>query len=200
MPLRRLFSLRALLPAGVLALLLVGSSSQWLPWFGTALVSDDQPVRSDAVLVLAGDPSGARICKGGDLVRAGFAPKAYVSSPGEVYGREEADLAIDLAVAKGYPREFFVPLYARMDSTREEAGVVWERFQKDGVRSFLLVTSDYHTRRAGRVFRRQLPNAPFRVIAAPTRDLDPPRWWHSRPARKTIFLEWTKTVADLFRI
>lgn len=40
------------------------------------------PARSDAVIVLAGGNNGARIAKGVALVRAGYAPRLYVSAPG----------------------------------------------------------------------------------------------------------------------
>ncbi|HXA31646.1 MAG TPA: YdcF family protein [Acidimicrobiales bacterium] len=40
------------------------------------------PAPSDAVIVLAGTNNAARISKGMDLVRAGYAPRLFVSSPG----------------------------------------------------------------------------------------------------------------------
>jgi uncharacterized SAM-binding protein YcdF (DUF218 family) len=40
------------------------------------------PARSDAVIVLAGGNNGRRISKGIELVRAGYAPRLFVSAPG----------------------------------------------------------------------------------------------------------------------
>jgi hypothetical protein len=40
------------------------------------------PAQSDAVIVLAGANNGARISKGTELVRAGYAPRLFVSAPG----------------------------------------------------------------------------------------------------------------------
>jgi uncharacterized SAM-binding protein YcdF (DUF218 family) len=40
------------------------------------------PARSDAVIVLAGGNNAARIAKGIELVRAGYAPRLFVSAPG----------------------------------------------------------------------------------------------------------------------
>lgn len=40
------------------------------------------PAPSDAVIVLAGGNNGGRIAKGISLVRAGYAPKLFVSAPG----------------------------------------------------------------------------------------------------------------------
>ena len=40
------------------------------------------PARSDAVIVLAGGNNSNRIDKGIELVKAGYAPKLYVSAPG----------------------------------------------------------------------------------------------------------------------
>ena len=71
---------RILVPLVVLALL-YGSRQMWLPSLCTFLIQSEQPTSADAVVVLAGDSYGLRIQKGGDLVRAGFAPVALVSGP-----------------------------------------------------------------------------------------------------------------------
>ena len=146
--------------------------------------------------MLAGDFSGNRILKGAELVRQGFAPVAYVSGPFVIFGRNEAELAIEFAVRKGYPASYFQPLFHKADSTREEAAFLWGELQKKEVRRLLVVTSDFHTRRAGRVFRSVCGEGSIRVIAAPTENLDIGDWWQFRPSRKIIFMEWTKTIAD----
>ncbi|MGA8371187.1 MAG: YdcF family protein, partial [Acidimicrobiales bacterium] len=44
--------------------------------------STNAPARSDAVVVLAGGNNSNRIDKGIELVKAGYAPRLYVSAPG----------------------------------------------------------------------------------------------------------------------
>ena len=62
----------------------------------------------------------------------------------------------------------------------------------------LLVTSDYHTRRAGKIFRHQAPDMTFDVVSAPDEYFTTDGWWHDREGRKTFLIEWMKTVAEWF--
>jgi uncharacterized SAM-binding protein YcdF (DUF218 family) len=65
-----------------------------------------------------------------------------------------------------------------------------------GVKRVLLVTSNYHTRRAGWIFRRAAPEMEIFVVAAPDEYFRPEDWWKSREAEKTFAFEWMKTVAE----
>ena len=67
-----------------------------------------------------------------------------------------------------------------------------------GAHSFLLVTSDYHTRRAGGYFRQLTDGLDMRVVAAPDEYFRWNSWWHDREAQKIFYMEWSKTVASLF--
>jgi uncharacterized SAM-binding protein YcdF (DUF218 family) len=80
-------------------------------------------------------------------------------------------------------------------STRDESYLFANELRRRGVKNYLLVTSNYHTRRAGRLFRAAAPDLPVAVVAAPDEDFNPDRWWHSREGRKTFVFEWLKTVA-----
>ena len=152
------------------------------------------------VLVLAGDSYGNRILKGAELVREGFAAKAVISGPDGVYGFYESDLAIPFAVKAGYPEDYFVPFRHSAKSTREEATASLDELHQLGAHRVLLVTSLYHTRRAGNLFRTIAPGITFIVVAAPDRYFTPNGWWHDREARKTFLNEWMKTVAGWFHI
>ena len=190
--------LAVLLAAGALA------RSWWLPALGYALVRADGPAKADLVVVLAGDPYGHRVLKGGDLVRQGYAPAALVSGPFGFYGAYESDLAIPFAVRHGYPREYFIPFPNQALSTRDEAGLVLAELRRRNARSFLLVTSDYHTARAARTFRAALRaeggGPAMRVVSAMDEFFRPDSWWRSRQAQKLFFSEWSKTVASAFGI
>ena len=66
---------------------------------------------------------------------------------------------------------------------------------KRGIRRILIVTSNYHTARAGRIFRRRLgKDVEVRMLAASDLYFDADRWWHSREGQKTVFYEWSKTL------
>ena len=117
--------------------------------------------------MLAGDISGNRILKAAELVREGYASKLLVSGPSGFYGYHECDLAIPFAVKAGYPESIFVHLESDARSTREEALPAVAELRRLGAHRVLLVTSDFQTRRAGRIFRATAPDLTFDVIAAP---------------------------------
>lgn len=182
------------------ALLLFFTRATWLGWLGAALVQSEEPKRADAILVLAGDAWGNRIRKGADLSRQGFAPLVFVSGPEGLYGFHESELAIRYAVKQGYPEDMFVALPNTARSTAEEAQQILPRLEQRGVKSLILVTSNYHTRRAGATFRRRAGNMIIIVVAAPDRTFDPANWWQSRDGQKQWFFEATKSLASVLGI
>ncbi len=163
---------------------------------GRALVVSEAPVAADAALVLAGDFWGNRIVKAGELVRQGYVPKVLVSGPEGMYGTHECDLAIAYAAGQGLPQTWFVRMPNTALSTEEEAEQVVPVMRKMGVRRLLLVTSDYHTARSARVFRRAAPDFELHVVAAPDRYFHADTWWRTRQSRKIVALEWLKTFAN----
>ena len=167
---------------------------------GTYLVHQDQPKQADVALVLAGDSTGNRIIRAGELVRQGYVPKAVISGPGGEYGLYECDLAIPFAVRAGYPESYFIHFEHNAHSTQEEAVNAVAELKKLGAKRVLLVTSDYHTRRAGRILRAAAPDIDFTVISAPDLYFSAGAWWHNREGRKTFLVEWEKTVANWFGV
>lgn len=195
---RRSVRLRLFLLCVVLVSVAFLARSRWLPWVARPLVEDDGPVKSDFAVVLAGDAYGYRMQKAASLVREGYVPRILVSGP-VYYGIHECDLAIDYAVSQGNPKEWFVPLPHSAHSTREESGVVLDELRRRSAHSFLLVTSNYHTARAGRLLRAALRDSggglSMRVIPSPDPYFEPDTWWTNREGQKTLFFEWSKSVA-----
>jgi len=169
-----------------------------LPLIGDLLIHNDGPAKAEIAVVLAGDQWGNRVLKGAELARAGYVPAVLVSGP-PYYGIHESGPAIEFAVSHGYPREYFIASPNEALSTREEARAILDDLGRRKVRSFLLVTSDYHTARAGRIYRaieRERGGGPeFRVVAAPDRYFHRDRWWRSREGLKTVFFECSKSLA-----
>jgi len=196
---RNRFPLKWILAALVAAAVWL-SHPLWMTALASCLVRAEEPVRADIAVVLAGDGYGERILKGAELVRQGFTGKVLVSGPEGMYGYNEAELAIPFAVRHGYPESWFVPLPHKALSTREEAAVVVRELRRRGVRRCLLVTSNYHTRRAGAIFRSAAPDLEFRVIAAEDRFFRPDGWWRTREGQKRFVLEWMKTIAGWFGV
>jgi uncharacterized SAM-binding protein YcdF (DUF218 family) len=190
--------LRLLAVLVALAAILILTHAWWLPGLAYALVRFDAPQPADAVVVLGGDGFGHRILKAAELVRNRYAPLVLVSGPEGFYGYNEAELAIAYAERAGYPASWFVAVPHPYSSTSGEARVFAPELRRRGIRACLLVTSDYHTRRAGRIFRAAIPEVRFFVVAAPYPNFDPASWWQTREGRKLVFLEWQKTIASWF--
>jgi uncharacterized SAM-binding protein YcdF (DUF218 family) len=182
----------------MLLLVVIVTSRFWLAALGGYLVRAEPPVQADMIVVLAGDFSGNRILAAGDLVRRGFAPKALVSGTSGEYGLHETDLAIPFAVRHGYPASYFVALPNDSRSTKAEADEVLAALGKWRARRVDIVTSNFHTRRAGNIYRAKAPGLEIHMVAAPDVSFTPDGWWKDRDARKTFLMEWTKTVTAWF--
>jgi uncharacterized SAM-binding protein YcdF (DUF218 family) len=176
------------------------TSSWWLPALGWALVRDEGPAKADLAVVLAGDFWGNRIKRGGELVRQGYVPAALVSGPPGVYGQHESDLEIAYAVRQGYPSQYFIAFPDEARSTQDEAAMILPELQRRHAHRVLVVTSDYHSRRAARVFRaeeRTLGGGiEIRMVATPDQEFHPDSWWRSRQGQKIAFMEWSKTLSS----
>lgn len=163
---------------------------------GSYLVLSDSPAKAEIALVLGGDGFGTRILKGCELVRTGVVKKAWISGSMAFYGSTEPKLAIQFAGTKGCPPEYFEAVEGNPDSTRDEAVLVSQRMRSRGINELVLVTSSYHTRRAGKIFREMVPGIQLHVVAAPDPFFTPATWWKSRQGRKTFFFEWVKTITE----
>ena len=163
------------------------------------LTAGETPIKADLGVVLAGDGAGLRILKGAELVRDGFVPTVLVSGPNGSYDTPECDLAIRFAVAHGYPESYFQHWHANGRTTQEESFDVIAELMKRQVRSVLVVTSGFHTRRAG-LYYKDIPGIEARMIASPDRYAERGVWWRDREGRKTVFSEWLKTIATWFGI
>ena len=184
----------------LLALLTVVLRIQILSALGAYLVHADPPQRADAALVLAGDSWGNRILTAAELARDGYVPTVLVSGPNGAYGNYECDLAIPFAVKHGYPASYFVHVEHQGRSTLAEAKAVLIEIRRMGVKRLVVVTSDFHTRRSGFIFRKLAPDLQILVVAAPDENFTPDGWWHNREGQKTFLLEWQKTVANWFGV
>jgi len=188
---------RILLIAAAAALLLLALfHNPILAALGNFLVKAVPPRKADIIVVLAGDGFGLRILKAAELVKEGYAPKALISGPDGLYGDSECDLAIPFAVRAGYPESYFIHFEHHAHSTAAEARVVSKKLHEMGVKRVMVVTSNYHTRRAGIMFHRAAPDLDIFVVSANDEFFKPDSWWRDREARKIFFYEWLKTVAE----
>jgi len=179
----------------VLILALAGLAC-FLPLCGRMLVVN-QPEKSDAIVVLAGDSNDVRYRRGMQLLRQGYAQNLLLDASEDFthYGETVAQAAARFVATSAGDmagRAHVCPV--RGDSTVEEARHVGACLEKLSPRSVLLVTSDYHTRRALGIFRRRLPQYRWSVAAASDPYFFGDRWWKKREWAKTTFTEWQKLI------
>ena len=163
---------------------------------GYLIVNDAQ--KSDAIVVLAGDQVDQRYWRALDLLRGGYGHHLLVDAgTGQVYGQSYLDLAASfIARTAGENASQVSICTVKGDSTKEEAPQVGECLAKlqPPPHSVVLVTSDYHTRRALSVFRQRLPQ--IRWTAGATRNdfLFGQPWWENREWAKTYLTECEKLL------
>jgi uncharacterized SAM-binding protein YcdF (DUF218 family) len=152
----------------------------------------DNPQHADVILVLAGE-TNVRLTRAIQLAEAGYAGQVIVDVPDwtRVYDQSELDLA------RAWARTQTVPVSICSThglSTKDEARDSARCLDEAHAHSVLIVTSDFHTRRALSTLRRELPGRDFAVAAA----YDPTQfgvdWWQRRQWTKTNFYECTRLV------
>jgi hypothetical protein len=175
------------------------SAPVWLRALGGFLVETGVPRKADAAFVLAGDAKGQRLMIGCDLLKQGVVPVLLVSGSTKLpwYGLNEADAAIAFGGKNGCDTSRMKPVYVAAFSTVEEARAARPVLEQMGIRDVIVITSNYHTARAARTFRREFGDAVrFTMVAAPDEFFEPNRWWKTREGQKTFFYEFSKTVAN----
>ncbi len=192
-------ALVALIALFVLVLVAWASRNAWLGRLGTFLDTGRPPVKSDVIVVLAGGWTGERVLKAGELVQSGFAPIAILDSPkGLMYGNSECILAQSFAVRKGFPPESFTCLEMRATSTAEEAVAIAAELRRRGIKRCLVVSVRSHLRRAEKILRREMPDIELHFTGAESPLFRLEHWYEVREGRKSVFMEWIKTVTEPF--
>ena len=164
----------------------------WFVLAGRLLESTDEPVRSDAVVVPSGDVLGNRLIAGARALRqTGSGRLVVFVQEGGLYDQHQ--VAADFLEREGVdPAQ--VRLVPPGGSTAEEAGAFAALAHRCGWRSAIVVTSPYHTRRAGWLFRRAL-GFPFVVrVLSDGEPYDRWTWWSDDATTEAVVLEWTKML------
>jgi DUF218 domain len=154
----------------------------------------DHPLRADVILVLAGE-TDHRPTRGLELLSQGYASRLVLDVPadGKVYGSTLVELAKRWADSLPQASSIIVcPIHGL--STKAEALDASECLRNVGGSSTLLVTSDFHTRRALSVFRRRIPARPFGVAASYDSTQFGVQWWRHRQWAKTNLDEWLRLL------
>jgi uncharacterized SAM-binding protein YcdF (DUF218 family) len=154
----------------------------------------DAPRRSDAILVLAGE-TDRRPQRALELLSEGYGRRVVLNVPNNAKLYEFTQIELAQKYIHDLPRAASVSICA-IDglSTRDEAKEAERCLRRDGAKSVLIVTSDFHTRRALEIFRREFPEREFSVAAARNGEGFGTRWWTHRQWAKTFVDEWLRLI------
>ena len=154
----------------------------------------DEPEKSDAIVVLAGETK-VRPARALELLRQGVAPREFMDA-------ETRDLIYDQRltdIAQKYVNS--LPEVSRIAvcpivgfSTYAEADDASRCLQPLGAHRVLIVTSEFHTRRALLIFRHRLPQYQFSAAAARNPAQFGEAWWTNREWAKVTFDECSKML------
>ena len=186
-----------LLWAVLILVVLAFASPVGLKALGAALITDDPLHPADAILVIGGESrQGDRVMHAVKLFKRGLAPLLVLSGTPLGFRTHEADVMRRHAEYLGVPPARILTVKHDSDSTREEAEVVMPILKRRGLKEVILVTSNYHTARAKRIFQRAAgPSGPrFIVSSVDDGQFKPEDWWKRRRYAKTFVYEALKTV------
>ncbi len=173
-----------------------------LRYAGDFWIVDETPQVSDVIVILSDDNYGAdRAARAAQLFKSGMAPRILASGRLLRPYAGIAELMEHDLKALGVPANAIVPVTHRATNTREEAIADSQAIAAHGWKKVLLVTSNYHTRRADYIFERTLPpGTELRVVSAPDSEYDPNTWWHTRNGLKRFLYESAGYVVAMWEM
>jgi DUF218 domain len=167
------------------------------------MLVEDAPQPSDTILVLAGE-TDRRPALAMQLLEQRYARRVIIDVPAaqQVYGFPQVELAEKYIQTLPHAAAISLCPITGLSTKLEshEAGKCLDRFEGKGV---LIVTSDFHTRRALSVFRREVHGKTFSVAGSHDTVQFGEHWWRHRQWAKTCLEEWMRllwwSVVDRWR-
>jgi len=161
------------------------------------LIVEDPLQKSDAIIVLSDDNFYAdRATRAAELYRQDLAPSVVASGIRLRPYAGISELMLHDLIERGVPKEHIVLFPQNADDTREEATALSQLLAERKWKSVIIVTSNYHTRRARFIFRKVF-SEDIRVEVASARDadFDPSNWYEHRRAVKRFVHEVVGLIA-----
>lgn len=154
-------------------------------------IVEDPLDKADALIVLSDDNFYAdRATRAAELFREGKAPLVVASGRRLRPSAGIAELMEHDLIERGVPKDKILRFPQDADSTQDEAEGLAKLAKQKKWRSAIVVTSNYHTRRARYIFRRVFPQGVLvRIASARDGDFDPQTWWEKRKSTKLFMRE-----------
>ncbi len=169
---------------------------------GHWLVYEDTFEKVPWALVLAGE---SRDCERTDaaikLYHEGRIDTIVLSACRIFKTHYQSEYMVDYVAEQGVPRGNVFEFRQDAYSTLEEARLLVRQFRLQNLDTVLIITSNYHTARTRRIFRKLAQGYP-QVLVYPAEfpTYNPAAWWSNRESMKYWFNEWIKTFATYFEL
>jgi uncharacterized SAM-binding protein YcdF (DUF218 family) len=181
-----------------------------LAWFAAEHLIVEQPIeRAEAILILGGSAAYVeRTQKAAQLFKDNVAPKIFLTNDGTKAGWSKSEqrnppyveLAEQSLIGQDIPKEHIEILPAITESTQDEANLLAKTAKERNLKSILLVTSAYHTRRTLWTFEKTMQyndvSIEIGIESPPTGQQTPPPflWWLTANGWNFVAGEYLKTV------
>lgn len=171
---------------------------------GGFLVVGDSIQKADAVVLLSGGDD-ARLGEAVQVYQSGLAELLLITETGNIPdggGPRASTLSGQRAVSAGVAEEDIYTTLGKSASTHNEAAAVLGFCQHERLKTIIVVTDPYHTRRTQVIFRSIFAGSGIDVLVRPVRDhwYQSSTWFFSLRGWKTTLTEYVKLTALLFGI
>lgn len=198
-----------------IATILFFLSGKFLITTGEFLVMDEEPLRSDAVVVLnSGVELFPRLIEAGALYKMGLARKVIVNGNRKTNILRELEKkgfksccpwyedSIRILFLMGVPREDVLAVSAEdAYDTVSEAEIVGEVILQKGFSCIIIATSKYHTRRARFIWSKMYgERLTIYSVSAKTDPYDSKGWWKEGRQIRWVLAEYGGWVYDWWKM
>lgn len=197
-----LVNLVVLLVVAALCALVYFARHPIMRYVAESWVVDEPALHADAIVVLGDDNYYAdRATHATELYRQGVAGIVVASGRRLRPNAGMSELMEHDLVERGVPKEKIVRFAHDADGTSEEAAALEHLAEQHKWKSVVLVTSNYHTRRARYIFQKVFPaGIAVSVGSARDGDFDPQRWWEKRKSIKLFAREMAGMLLALWEL
>lgn len=177
------------------------------PWLATRLIVERPLEKADAIIVLSGSyVYKERTRKAAELYDRGVAPRILITNDGERGGwsqKEQTNIPyVELEqrelISAGVPAEAITVLTGLVTGTDEEAKELAQNLDTYSIKSVVVVTSVYHSRRALWTFDRILADKTVTIgiehAGMTDRTPNPNYWWLKPRGWQMVAGEYVKWV------
>lgn len=161
------------------------------------LIADETAEKSDAIIVLGGEIKGERTKRAVELYNQGFAGTLIFSDGTDLSWRTKAvDEMVVLASELGVP-DAAIKKETDSRSTYENAVYSKELMLDNGLKSAIVVTTDWHSKRSKFIFDKVFAGSEIKLTYANAPDdrIDSlEEWWQDSEKQQIVLTEWAKFI------